>query len=153
MIDDQAFLAGIGHILAEIEAGHCTPSGMRGSSNHHQSAVGYCWIQDGPQLLIVWSAGNIQARDRRRSPDARPVPLGPSAQQEGAGRLRRAVHLGDLGRPSEPDGKARPQARPETRGEPPDSAATAAEPALQILEGNAVLHGPCFKMRDINRIG
>ena len=41
------------------------------------------------------------------------------------------------------------------RGEPPDSgtAATAAEPALQILEGKAMLRGPCLKLRDINRIG
>ena len=49
-----------------------------------------------------------------------------------------------------PDGEG--QAR-KARGEPPDSAATAAEPALQILEGNATLDGPCLKLRDINRIG
>ena len=47
---------------------------------------------------------------------------------------------------------ARPQS---ARGEPPDSgtAATAAESALQILEGNAMLHAPYLKLRDINRIG
>jgi len=41
------------------------------------------------------------------------------------------------------------------RGEPPDSgtAATAAEPAFQILGGKAMLRGPCLKLRDINRIG
>jgi hypothetical protein len=46
-------------------------------------------------------------------------------------------------------------ARPGARGEPPDSdtAATAAEPALQILEGKAMLHFPCLELRDINRIG
>ena len=49
-----------------------------------------------------------------------------------------------------PDGEG--QAR-KARGEPPDSAATAAELALQILEGNAMSHAPCLKMRDINRIG
>jgi hypothetical protein len=40
-----------------------------------------------------------------------------------------------------------------SRGEPPDSAATTAEPALQILVGNAMLNAPCLKLRDINRIG
>ena len=52
--------------------------------------------------------------------------------------------------------RTRPKARlRNARGEPPDSgtAATAAEPALHILEGKAMLRGPCLKPRDINRIG
>jgi len=52
--------------------------------------------------------------------------------------------------------RTRPKARPRNaRGEPRGSgtAATAAEPALHILERKAMLRGPCLKMRDINRIG
>jgi hypothetical protein len=53
---------------------------------------------------------------------------------------------------------AKPMTRPGASadvGEPPDSRlpATAAEPALHILEGKAMLRGPCFKLRDINWIG
>jgi hypothetical protein len=55
-----------------------------------------------------------------------------------------------LRRPGGHDGEG--QAR-NARDEPPDSAATAAEPPLQILEGNATLDAPCLKLRDINRIG
>jgi hypothetical protein len=65
-------------------------------------------------------------------------------------RLRRLPLIPGLRRPSGPDGEG--QAR-KARGEPPHSAAAAAEPALQILEGNAMLDAPCLKLRDINRIG
>jgi hypothetical protein len=47
-----------------------------------------------------------------------------------------------------PDAKAR-----KARGGPPDSAAAAAEPALQILGRNAMLDAPSLKLRAINRIG
>jgi hypothetical protein len=57
------------------------------------------------------------------------VAVQPTSEEPGEGRARRA------------------------RGEPPDSAATAAEPALQILGGNAMLDAPCLNLRDINRIG
>src|ERR1700760_4601898 len=52
--------------------------------------------------------------------------------------------------------RTRPKARLRTRAENlpgPGTAATAAEPALHILERKAMLRGPCFKPRDINRIG
>lgn len=51
-----------------------------------------------------------------------------------------------------PDREGRPR---KARGEPPGSgaAATAAEPALQIIEGNAMLNSPRLSLRDIDRIG
>jgi hypothetical protein len=44
------------------------------------------------------------------------------------------------------------EVRPGRRGEPPDSDA-AAEPANQIVEGNATLHTPGIELLDIHRIG
>ena len=61
-----------------------------------------------------------------------------------------------LSRRGEPDGEDQAEGQaPNARGELPGSgtAATAAEPALHILERKAMLRGPCFKPRDINRIG
>src|SRR5215472_3196149 len=52
--------------------------------------------------------------------------------------------------------RARPEARPDQRAAnllTLGTAATAAEPALQILVGNAMLHTPCLKLSDLNRIG
>jgi len=59
--------------------------------------------------------------------------------------------------PGEPDGEGQAsEARPGTRAANLlilEAAATAAEPALQILVGNAMLHTPCLELSDINRIG
>jgi hypothetical protein len=57
-------------------------------------------------------------------------------------------------RPGEPDGKGQTRGQAGlARGELPYSATTAAEPALQILEGRTMLRSPCLKVRGINRIG
>jgi 3-oxocholest-4-en-26-oyl-CoA dehydrogenase alpha subunit len=58
MIDDQAFLAGVGHILAEIEAGHCTPGAMAKVKGSDVARLGFEELIDlvGPAATLPYGA-------------------------------------------------------------------------------------------------